>query len=174
MPYQERNEEFWDVYDAERRTTGRLHRRGEPLGPGDYHLVAEVWTINLCGRVLLTKRHPSIRWGGLWACTGGCAVAGEDRRAAAVRELGEEVGLVVSPDALEWVDTYYGGGAIHDVWVYYGQIDLDEIVLQAGEVTDAKLVTLGEFRHLHASGAVMPKLSMLLDFVASGRIRALE
>ena len=85
MPHQERSDEYWDVYDAERRATGRLHRRGDPLGPGDYHLVAEVWTIDLSGRVLLTKRHPSISWGGLWACTGGCAVAGEDSRAAAVR-----------------------------------------------------------------------------------------
>jgi 8-oxo-dGTP pyrophosphatase MutT (NUDIX family) len=171
MPHQERSDEYWDVYDAERRATGRLHRRGDPLGPGDYHLVAEVWTIDLSGRVLLTKRHPSISWGGLWACTGGCAVAGEDSRAAAVRELGEEVGLVVHPDALEWVDTYCVEGAIHDVWVHYRQIHLDELVLQEDEVTDAKLVTLGEFRQLHVSGAVMLKLSMLLDFVASGQIR---
>ena len=32
-------DELWDVYDANHRLTGRTHRRGDPLAPGEYHLV---------------------------------------------------------------------------------------------------------------------------------------
>ena len=35
--------EFWDIYDAERRLTGKLHRRGDTLPEGEYHLVVHIW-----------------------------------------------------------------------------------------------------------------------------------
>ena len=34
--------ELWDVYDADRRLTGRTMVRGERFQPGDYHLVVHI------------------------------------------------------------------------------------------------------------------------------------
>lgn len=51
--------ELWDVYDEKRNLTGRLHRRGDPLPEGDYHLVVQVWMRNSRGEYLLTKRTPN-------------------------------------------------------------------------------------------------------------------
>ena len=34
--------ELWDIYDRQRRTTGRFHVRGTPMGRGEYHLTAFV------------------------------------------------------------------------------------------------------------------------------------
>ncbi|MFV0400571.1 MAG: hypothetical protein ACK5LX_08130 [Oscillospiraceae bacterium] len=48
--------ELWDIYDGSRGLTGRTHRRGEPLGQGEFHLVAEIWVINHSGQLLLTQR----------------------------------------------------------------------------------------------------------------------
>ena len=90
--------EYWDVYDEHRNKTGALHRRGDPLGPQEYHLVVEIWTLDGQGRVLLTRRDLRKHFGGLWECTGGSALAGEDSRTAVRRELREETGAV--PDIL--------------------------------------------------------------------------
>jgi len=52
-------DELWDVYDEHRNSTGRLHRRGDPLPEGEYHLVVYVWMLNSRGEFLLTKRSPN-------------------------------------------------------------------------------------------------------------------
>ena len=86
--------ELWDVYDARRQLTGRTHRRGVPMQPGDYHLIVFVWIFNSAGQLLLTKRSPEKEsYPNLWETTGGAVIAGETSREAIVRELREETGL---------------------------------------------------------------------------------
>ena len=86
--------EYWDIYDKDRRKTGRFQERGKPpASPEDYHLVVEIWLRNSKGEVLLTKRHPEKHYGGLWECTGGSVLAGEESLAAAMREVKEEIGV---------------------------------------------------------------------------------
>ena len=63
--------ELWDVYDENRKMTGKTHERGVPLGPGEYHIIADVWTVNQRSEILLTRRHPDKPYGLLWECTGG-------------------------------------------------------------------------------------------------------
>ena len=48
--------ELWELVDAQRRPTGVLHRRGDPLPEGLYHLVVDVLTVNPRGELLLTLR----------------------------------------------------------------------------------------------------------------------
>ena len=71
-------DELWDVYDAAGRKTGALHRRGDPLAPGEKHLCVHVWIQNAAGDCLITRRAEGKSMPGLWECTGGCALAGED------------------------------------------------------------------------------------------------
>ena len=63
--------EYWDIFDMDRRSTGRQHLRGTPMADGDYHLVVNIWVVNSAGQVLLTQRHPDIPFGLKWACTAG-------------------------------------------------------------------------------------------------------
>ena len=35
--------ELWDIYDDERRRTGRTCVRGETMADGENHLMVEVW-----------------------------------------------------------------------------------------------------------------------------------
>ena len=50
--------ELWDVYDENRNCTGRLHRRGDPLSEGEYHLVVYVWMLNSRGGIPPDQTQP--------------------------------------------------------------------------------------------------------------------
>ena len=89
-------DELWDVYDENRNLTGRLHRRGDMMPKGDYHLVVHIWLMNERGEFLLTKRAPNKGFPGMWECTGGSALAGDDSLTAAIRESKEETGLTLN------------------------------------------------------------------------------
>ena len=82
--------ERWDLLDENGRPTGERMVRGEPIRPGRYHRVVHVWVMDSTGRLLIQKRAPFLRlMPGEWTVTSGSAVAGEDSRQAAARELGE-------------------------------------------------------------------------------------
>ena len=81
--------EYWDLLGENREPLGLLHQRGEPMPAGARHLCVEVITL-WNGRMLTTRRHPNKRGGGYWEVTTGSALAGEDSRTAALRDLYEE------------------------------------------------------------------------------------
>ena len=96
--------ERWDLLDENGRPTGERMVRGEPIRPGRYHRVVHVWVMDSTGRLLIQKRAPFLRlMPGEWTVTSGSAVAGEDSRQAAARELGEELGIHVRPEELEFL-----------------------------------------------------------------------
>ena len=88
--------ELWDVYSAEGRLTGRtVVRGGNTLRAGEYHLVVHIWPLNDYGSILIQKRTKTKKlMPGMWAATGGAAMAGETSERAARRELGEELGII--------------------------------------------------------------------------------
>lgn len=136
--------EIWDVYDEHRIQKPYTHPRGEPLQPGDFHLVVEIWTFTPEDKLLLTLRHPDKPFGSTWECTGGSALAGEDSLTAARRELLEETGLDMSsaiPTLLTTV-TDPDKHTIYDLYAVRLDFSLDDVTLQDGETVDKRLVDL--------------------------------
>ncbi|MGI5893991.1 MAG: NUDIX hydrolase [Candidatus Merdivicinus sp.] len=156
--------EFWDIYDKNRQKTGRIQERGKPMDPDDYHLVVEIWLQNTKGEVLLTRRHPDKHYGGLWECTGGSAVAGEESLTAAMREMREEIGVdltdgepgkhlasfTIRRDAPGHYSAHY------DVYLFRRDIPLESLHLQAEEVTDAQWVDEATFQKMQQNGELIP------------------
>ena len=146
--------ELWDAYDREGNLLGFDLVRGEPLPEGAYHLVAEVLAVANDGRVLLTRRHPDKRWGGLWEYTGGSILKGETPVQGALRELREETGIAVPPEDLHpvYVDTWPetagmgAGSSIYHSFVAFFDPAEQSIRLQEGETVDYKLLPYGAFK----------------------------
>ena len=80
----------------------RLRQEGEPTTPRQSASLILVRDGKRSLEVLLVRRNPAQRFmGGFWVFPGGAVDAGEDHRAAAVRELAEEAGVtIVEPEAL--------------------------------------------------------------------------
>ena len=90
--------EQWDIYDSERRLTGRTMKKNDwILQNGEYHLTVLGVVRNTDGRFLITRRVLTKAWAaGWWEVPGGAVQAGESSREAVNREVWEETGLDVS------------------------------------------------------------------------------
>ena len=137
--------EQWDLLDGQGRPTGETMMRGERLRAGQYHLVVHIWILDGAGRVLLQWRASHLKlMPGMWAVTGGSAVAGEDSPAAARRELREELGIDAGPDGLEFMGRLRRRNSICDLWLLRREVDASSLQLQKEEVADARWMTWEE------------------------------
>ena len=144
--------EVWDLYDENRRPLGRTHRRGEPLPAGSYHLGVDIWTVNARGEILLTLRAPEKDdLPNEWENTCGSVLAGETSLQGALRELREETGIVAGPEELEWIDSRCGGrDCLSDSYLLRRDVELGQLVFQAGETVDAMWVTPAKLEEMIA------------------------
>lgn len=139
--------ELWDAYDLEGRPLGFDLVRGEPIPEGVRHLVVEVFSVTVDGRVLVTKRHPDKPWGGLWEYTGGSVLKGETPLEGAVRELREETGIAVSREELRPVYITPGQApAIYHCSLTFFDAGEQAVRLQEGETVDYRLIPYGAFQ----------------------------
>lgn len=148
--------ELWDIYDRERNLTGRFHRRGEPLQPGDYHMVIHVWLQNSKGQFLITKRSPNKGFPNMWECTGGSALAGDDSLSAAMREVKEETGLTLVPEQGKVILSGIGTDYFYDIWAFWQDFNLEDVELLEGETCDVKYATAEKIMKMQQEGIFVP------------------
>lgn len=150
--------ELWDVYSFDRRRTGRTMRRGEAMPEGFFHLVVHICVFAPDGRMLIQHRCPAKRsWPGLWdLSSGGCAVAGEDSRAAAERELFEELGIRASFAGRRPALSIDFETGFDDVFFTEYAGDAEQLRLQPEEVDCVRWADSGEVLRLLESGLFVP------------------
>ena len=154
------NMEFWDIYDKDKKPTGRTMKRNDwNLKNGEYHLTVLGVIHRPDGRFLITRRVMTKAWApGWWEVSGGAVQAGEDSKVAVVREIREETGLDVSgcPDGYRF--TYRRDnpdeGDNYFVDVYRFELDFKEsdLKLQKEETMGYRLATLDEIKELDKQG----------------------
>ena len=135
--------EYNDVYDADRRPTGRVHLRGTRWEPGDYGLLAVCWIYDGHGKLLLTRRAREKTYAGTWENSGGAVQAGEDSRQAVAREVFEETGVRYEIDRLAVIhENFFNentgslkGLECHEIALYYLMKPRGEKVTESNSYT---------------------------------------
>ena len=85
---------------------------------------------------------------GLWDIScGGHLTTGDDSLAAAVRELSEELGVIVSSDALQYLTTWrsstrpapdFINNSFNDLYLLRTELSLSDFTMQLEEICDLK------------------------------------
>ena len=140
--------EYNDIYDKNRRLTGRVHVRGTRWKPDEYGLVVCVWVYDGEGKLLLTRRAKGKSYPGTWENSGGAAKAGEESRQAIARELFEETGIRAEQEEFELIGSDRDKNAFYDFYCLKRQTPVEDIVLLPGETVDAKWVTLEQIHRM--------------------------
>lgn len=147
--------ELQDLYDIHRQPTGEQFYRGEPIPEGRYRLGVQVWVRNNEGKFLLSQRHPCKKKPLFWEATGGAVDAGEDTLTAAVREVGEELGLKLKKEELALLRTRLCDGIeFLDTYLANWNGEISELKFQENEVVDARWVTYEEMADMEAQGVL--------------------
>ena len=152
------SEEMWDIYDINRVKTGRLHKRGDKMKQGDYHLVVHVCIFNSKNEMLLQKRQVFKKgWPNLWDISvGGSAVAGDDSRMAATREVFEELGLEMDFSDKRPHFTMNFTEGFDDFYLIDMDVDITKLKLQKEEVSEVKWASLEEIKAMTEDGTMAP------------------
>lgn len=140
--------EFNDIYDKDRKLTGRVHRRGTPWRAGEYGLVVCVWVYNDAGQLLLTRRAPQKSFPGTWENSGGAAKAGENSLQAISRELFEETGIRAEEGEFRFIGSDRDKNTHYDFYCIQKNVPLEQIVLLPGETDGAKWVTFSQVHEM--------------------------
>lgn len=147
--------EYWDIYDVNREHTGKTIKRGDAFAEGEYYVCCEIWIMNSRNQMLMTQRHPAKKAGGLWEFSGGGVLAGETTKQAAIREIKEELGVIIDESELELLEVFKNRNYFMDIFVVRKDIDLKELTLQPDEVVDTKYLLSDEIENMIAEGKVV-------------------
>ncbi|MBS4537727.1 NUDIX domain-containing protein [Clostridium sp. D2Q-11] len=159
--------ELWDVLDKNRKKTRRIVERGKPMNPGEFHLVVFAFIKNSKGQILISKRTPNKAFPNTWEITGGSAIAGEDSFRAIVREVKEELGIELTSNGRIIRSTVHEGECSYfaDVWLFEQDIDIEDVICQPEEVSEAKLVSKEEIYRLFEEGIFMVGKPSIIEWL---------
>lgn len=152
--------EYWDIYDADKKKTGRKMKRNDwCLKDDEYHLTVLGVIARKDGKFLITKRVMTKAWApGWWEVSGGAAMAGEESKEAVLREIKEETGLDVSGFEGGYLFSYKrenpgeGDNYFVDIYRFVGDFNEEDLKLQEAETDGYMFATTQEIRELGNQG----------------------
>ena len=171
--------ELWDIYDINKKKTGKTAERGvTKLQDGEYHLAVQAVIINSKGEILISKRAAYKTYGLMWEMNGGSILLGETSIEGMIRELKEELGIIVNKqDAILFKEIRKEGDShcFKDLWLFRKDIEIEDITFPDGEATEAKWVNINEFIEMFNKKEIVPTVDFgLEDYNESLRISEME
>ena len=149
--------ELWDILDENSNKTGYLHERGKPMRKGEYHLTVNVWIENDNGEYLISQRAPNKPMHpNLWECTGGNAITGDDSLTTALKEVNEELGVILEPQNGRIIKHRSRhcvcGHCLVDVWLFKQNVDISSVSLSPDETCDVMWASSSEINRMIDKG----------------------
>ena len=140
--------EIRDLYDQNKKLTGKTIHKGEKIPEGNYIIVVLTMIRNSKGEFLIQKR--SKEKDGLYGATGGHCKSGENGLQGAITEIKEELGLDVKPEEMRLL--FEGREDEQQVFfeLYFLQkdIDLKSLKLQKEEVESVEWMNVDKINSL--------------------------
>lgn len=161
MKYEEEEGmELWDIYDKDKKRTGRTMRRNDwCLRDDEYHLSVLGVVTRPDGKFLITRRVQTKHWApGWWEVSGGAVMAGEESADAVLREVREETGLDVSQAEGGYVFSYHrenpgtGDNYFVDVYKFCLEFQESDVKIQKEEADAFRIVSAQEIKELAEQG----------------------
>lgn len=163
--------EYLDLYDKDKKLTGEriIRGKGKPQVPeGNYINIVIIFIENSERKFLFQKT--SKEKGNEWATTGGHVQSGQTSSEAIIAEVREELGIDISNDNFELIDSSIFGIAFMDVYYLKKDVKATDLKLQSEEVESVEWLTMEDVKSLIASGklrkgniAGFEKLANLID-----------
>ena len=154
--------ELWDVYDINRKKTGKLTERGpNALKEGEYHIIVTGIIMNSKNELLISRRAKHKKNPLMWEFTTGSVLAGEDSREGVLREIEEELGIKLEAnDAIYFKEVRRNDypSDFKDLWLFKKDIDIKDLTFPDGEAIEAKWVTIEEFMNMFNNKEIIPKI----------------
>lgn len=151
--------ELWDIYDENRKKTGKLAERGiTKLEFGkEYHMIVTGVILNSKNEILITKRAPHKLMPLKWELPGGSVVSGETSLQGILRELKEEIGLEFTKKEAIFLQEVKGRKHpnFKFMWVFRKDIDTKDITFPDNESIDSKWLTIEEFVKMYNDGEIL-------------------
>lgn len=155
--------EYWDIYDRNKKPTGRTMKRNDwILKDDEYHLTVLGVLMRPDHKFLITRRVMTKAWApGWWEVSGGGVQAGETSRQAVNREVREETGIDISNAEGGYLFTYHrenpgeGDNYFVDVYRFIVDIKEEDLHFQKEEILDWKFATADEIKELAQQGVFL-------------------
>ncbi|TMU56857.1 NUDIX hydrolase [Flagellimonas algicola] len=150
-------DELVDILDENGKLTGKTCLKSEAHRKGYFHPTIHVWFYTSDGKVLFQKRGANKdTFPGLWdVSVAGHIGAGEDVIEAAIREVEEEISLVIKPKDLEKIGCFKSvhehskvlvDKEFHHTFLCEMKIPLPKLIKQESEVDALELIDLTTFK----------------------------
>lgn len=151
--------EFLDVVDEDNQLLGKVEEREVIHREGIWHREIAIWVMNEEGEILLQKRALSKKTNpGKWGLTAGHIDAGEKEIIGAIREIKEEIGIVVTEKDLKELlcikcsDVHSESKIFNNYYAYHYFLrvnqTIEEYKIQKKELSEVKYFTLEELEKI--------------------------
>ena len=156
--------EMWDIYDINRKKTGRLAERDVyEFKKGEFHIVVQAIIMNSKNELLISKRAENKGFGLMWEFNGGSVLAGETSLEGIIREVKEELGIEFTKKEAIFFKEILGykiSPNFKDMWLFRKDIDIKDITFSDKETIEAKWVSIDEFMEMFKNKEIVP----VIDF----------
>lgn len=153
-----------DLYDKNKNKLNKTFvRKKDTLLENEYYLLEQAWIVNDEGKILLTQRGLNKSHGGMWEATAGHVKAGETDMEGILREIKEEIGIILKNSDLNFIKSLIIKQAILDIWLVRKNIKLSDIKLRENETIDVKYVSFKEFKEMYNNKEIVQNLDYFFD-----------
>ena len=159
--------EMWDIYDINRKKTGRLAERDVyEFKEGEFHIVVQAIIMNSKNELLISKRAANKGFGLMWEFNGGSVLAGETSLEGIIREVKEELGIEFTKKEAIFFKEILGykiAPNFKDMWLFRKDIDIKDIAFPDRETIEAKWVSIDEFMKMFENKEIVPVIDFGLE-----------